>query len=137
MEKSFLPREVSAAEMLRGLSLGAMHGLRGFVLTYMKNGAEEVLSALYDAPLLAAWRYGLGGASWPAWDQFPRFAAQLVRWIERPTDSGVLHPRIDAAGGMARITVEAGDSLGAFVNGLEIDGILIRPRGGRAEIRVP
>ena len=150
VEKSFLPREVSAAEVVRGLSPGAMPGLRGFVLTYMKNGAEEVLSALYDAPLLAAWRYGLGrtaaftsdfsgrwGASWLAWDQFPRFAAQLVRWIERPADSSVLHPRIDAGGGIARVTVDAYDSLGAFVNGLEIGGILIRPGGGRAEVHVP
>ena len=150
VEKSFFPREVSAAEMVRGLSLDAMPALRGFVLTYMKNGAEQVFSALYDAPLLAAWRYGLGrtaaftsdfsgrwGASWLAWDQFPRFAAQLVRWIERPADSGVLHPRIDTGGGMARITVDAHDSLGAFVNGLEIEGILARPGGGRSEIRVP
>ena len=101
-------------------------------------------------PLLAAWRYGLGrtaaftsdfsgrwSASWLAWDQFPRFAAQLVRWIERPTDSNVLHPRIDAGSGSARVTVDAYDSLGAFVNGLEIGGILISPGGARAEIRVP
>jgi Ca-activated chloride channel homolog len=127
-----------------------MPGLRGFVLTYMKNGAEQVLSALYDAPLLASWRYGLGrtaaftsdfsgrwSASLLAWDQFPRFAAQIVRWIERPTDSNLLHPRIETAGGTARVSVDAYDSLGAFANGLEIRGILLRPGGERAEIRVP
>jgi uncharacterized membrane protein len=150
VERSFLPREVSAAEMVRGLSLGGMPGLRGFVLTYMKSGAEQVLSALYDAPLLAAWRYGLGrtaaftsdfsgrwSAAFLAWDQFPRFAAQLARWIERPSDSNVLHPRIDTDAGSARITVDAYDSLGAFVNGLDISGILIRPSGARMELSVP
>jgi len=149
VERSFFPREVSAAEMIRGLSLGGMPGLRGFVLTYMKTGAEQVLSAMYDAPLLAAWRYGLGrtaaftsdfagrwSAAFLAWDQFPRFAAQLVRWIERPADSNVLHPRIDVDGGTASVTVDAYDTLGAFVNGLDIRGILIRPSGARVEIGV-
>ncbi|MGA2379650.1 MAG: VWA domain-containing protein [Spirochaetia bacterium] len=150
VEKSFLPRELSAAEMVRGLSLGDLPGLRGFVLTYMKSGAEQVLSALYDAPLLAAWRCGLGrtaaftsdlsgrwSAAFLAWDQFPRFAAQLVRWIERPADTNVLHPRIDTDGGSATVTVDAYDSLGAFVNGLDISGILLRPGGARVELRVP
>ena len=150
VERGFFPHEVSAAEMIRGLSLDAMPGLRGFVLTYAKPGAEQVLSALYDAPLLASWRYGLGrtaaftsdfggrwSASWLGWSQFPRFAAQLVRWIERPSDSGVLHARIDTGGGSARVSVDAFDSLGTFLNGLEMDAILIRPGGARVQLRVP
>ena len=150
VEKSFFPRQLSAGEMIRGLSLDAMPGLRGFVLTYAKPGAEQVLSALYDAPLLASWRYGLGrtaaftsdfsgrwSGSWLAWNQFPRFAAQLVRWIERPSDSGVLHARIDTGGGTARVAVDAFDSLGAFLNGLSIDGILIQPSGARVTLDVP
>ncbi|MGO9310497.1 MAG: VWA domain-containing protein [Spirochaetia bacterium] len=149
VEKGFLPRVVSAAEMMRGLSLGDMPGLQGFVLTYLKPGAEQVLSALYDAPLLAAWRSGLGrtaaftsdfsgrwSAGFLAWDQFPRFAAQLVRWIERPAGPDILHPRMEAGGGSATITVDAHDPLGAFVNGLDIGGILIRPGGARVEIPV-
>ena len=148
VEKSFFPRELSAAEMIRGLSLDAMPSLDGFVLTYAKPGAEQVLSALYDAPLLASWRYGLGrtaaftsdfggrwSGSWLTWSQFPRFAAQMVRWIERPSDSGVLHARIDTGGGAARVAVDAFDSLGAFRNDLSIDGILIparRQTGGAA-----
>jgi uncharacterized membrane protein len=150
VERSFFPREVSAAEMIRGLSLDRMPGLGGFVLTYTKPGAEQVLSALYDAPLLASWRYGLGrtaaftsdfsgrwSASWLAWSQFPRFAAQLVRWIERPSDSLALHPRIETGGGTARVAVDAFDSLGTFLNGLQIDGILILPSGARVEVRIP
>jgi len=150
VEKSFFPRPVSAAEMIRGVSLRDIPPLEGFVLTYMKSGAEQALSALYDAPLLASWRYGLGrtaaftsdfsgrwSAAWLGWSQFPRFAAQMVRWIERPTGSPVLHPRIETAAGRASVTVDAYDSLGRFEDGLEVQGILLRPGGARAELRVP
>jgi len=150
VEKSFFPREISQAEMIRGLSLADIPPLSGFVLTYMKPGAEQVFSAMYDAPLLAAWRYGLGRTAaftsdfggrwsrqWLDWSQFPRFAGQLVRWIERPSDSRLLHPRISVARGRASVRVDAYDSLGAFVNGLEMKGILIRPGGARLEMDIP
>jgi Mg-chelatase subunit ChlD len=150
VEKSFFPREVSAAESMRGISLEGMPALSGFVLTYMKPGAEMALSALYDAPLLATWRYGLGktaaftsdfrahwGTAWLEWGQFPRLAAQLVRWIERPSDATALHPRIDIASGIAHIAVDAYDSLGAFIDGLAMKAIVLGPDGGRLEIPVP
>jgi uncharacterized membrane protein len=150
VEKSFFPRQVSAGESVRGIPLETMPGLDGFVLTYMKPGAEMVLSALYDAPLLAAWRYGLGrtaaytsdlrgrwGRGLLTWDQFPRFASQLVRWLERPTGADVLHPRIDVTGGSASLQVDAWDPVGAFVDGLVMDGVVLGPDGERTEIRVP
>ncbi len=150
VEKNFFPRAVSAGESIRGISLEGMPSLSGFVLTYMKPGAEMVLSALYDAPLLAEWRYGLGrtaaftsdfrgrwSGAWLGWDQFPRFAAQQVRWIEQPSDSGILHPRLQIAGGRAAVTVDAWDPTGAFSNGLKISGILLGPQGDRTEIAVP
>jgi Ca-activated chloride channel family protein len=140
---------VSAGESVRGLSLQSMPALDGFVLTYMKPGAEMVLSALYDAPLLAAWRYGLGrtaaftsdfrgrwSRAWLGWEQFPRFVAQQVRWIERPSGGEFLHPRIDVARGKASINVDAYDPVGAFVNGLDLSAIVLGPEGERAEIKV-
>ena len=147
VEKSFLP----GWSRRRGEPAGnppadACPALEGFVLTYMKPGAEMVLSALYDAPLLATWRYGLGrtaaftsdlrgrwGAAWLlSWDQFPRFVSQLVRWLERPSGADVLHPRIDVANGKASIQVDAYDPVGAFVDGLVIDGDRAGPRRRRA-----
>ena len=150
VEKSFLPRLVSAGDSLRGIPVQTMPALDGFVLTYVKPGAEMVLSALYDAPLLATWRYGLGrtaaytsdlrgrwGRGLLSWDQFPRFVSQLVRWLERPTGADVLHPRIEVAKGTASIQVDAYDPVGAFVDGLAINAIVLGPDGARSEIRVP
>jgi Mg-chelatase subunit ChlD len=149
VEKSFFPRAVSAGESIRGISLEGMPSLSGFVLTYMKPGAEMVLSALYDAPLLAEWRCGLGrtaaftsdfrgrwSRAWLGWDQFPRFVAQQVRWIERPSGGEFLHPRIDVSRGKASIRVDAYDEVGAFVNGLDLGGIVLGPEGERTEIKV-
>jgi Ca-activated chloride channel homolog len=150
VEKSFLPRQVSAGESVRGIPMDTMPGLGGFVLTYMKPGAEMVLSALYDAPLLASWRYGLGrtaaytsdlrgrwGKGLLSWDQFPRFVSQLVRWLERPTGADILHPGVEAAAGTASLQVDAWEPLGAFVDGLAIDGVVLGPDGERTEIKVP
>ena len=149
IEKRFLPAPGSGSEILKGVSMAAVPPLDGFVLTYAKDGAEKVLSALYDAPLLATWRYGLGktaaftsdfrgrwGKSWLAWDQFSRFVAQLVRWIERPSPDEILHPRLTVRGGQGSVVVDAYDGLGAFVNGLEIRGIVLGPAREREEMEV-
>jgi len=150
VDKAFFPRRISAGEMLRGVPLDDVPGLEGFVLTYLKSGAEQEFAALYGAPLLASWRYGLGRTAaftsdfrgrwsrqWLSWAQFPRLAAQLVRWIERPSDSQLLHPRLSTSRGRAFLTVDAYDSLGAFVNGMKLRAILLRPNGVRAELEVP
>ena len=109
--------------------------------------SEVILSALYDAPLLATWQYGLGRTAaftsdlhghwsrqWLEWSQFPRFASQLARWIERPTGGDILHPRISVTAGRASVQVDAYDAVGTFVNGLAMEGIVLRPGGGRTEI---
>jgi Ca-activated chloride channel family protein len=150
IEKRFLPSVWSANEIIGGISADQLPPLDGFVLSYMKNGAEKVLTALYDAPLLAAWRYGLGksaaftadmgnrwGASWAAWDQFPRFAAQLVRWIEKTGSADVLHPQLSLSGGKGSVRVDAHDELGRFVNGVDIQATALGPGGTREQVPIP
>jgi hypothetical protein len=152
IEKRFLPAVWSASEIVSGIDPEGIPPMDGFVLTYAKTGAEKVLSALYDAPLLAAWHYGLGrsaaftgdlrgrwGRAWTAWDAFPRFAAQLVRWVERPGSTDALHPQVTLAAGDARagaagapggrgtIRVDAVDELGSFINGLPMTATVAGP----------
>jgi Mg-chelatase subunit ChlD len=150
VEKTFLPQPRSGSEILQGIPLAGMPTLEGFVLTYLKTGAEESLGALYDSPLLASWRYGLGksaaftsdlkgrwGKAWVRWDAYSRFAAQLVRWIQRPVSFDVLHPRVTLEAGRGDITVDAYDELSTFVNGLDLRAVILGPAGDRDEVRLP
>jgi hypothetical protein len=72
-----------------------------------------------------------------AWESFPRFTAQLVRWIEPPTASGVLHPSVELSNGRGAISVDAYDALGGFVNGLEVSAVVAGPLRERLEVALP
>ncbi len=150
VESRFLPRAVTAREPLSGLDLSTLPPLLGFVLTYPKPGATRVLDALHDAPLLATWRYGLGraaaftsdlsgrwGREWVAWESFPRFAAQLVRWLEPPSSADILHPAVSVRRGVGAIAVDAWDALGEYVNGLEVSAVVVGPLRDRREVALP
>ncbi len=149
MEKRFLPQASPGSEILQGIPRSTIPPLDGFVLTYLKTGAEEALRALYDAPLLATWRYGLGKAaaftsdlkgrwakSWIPWSGYARFSAQLVRWIQRPVSYEVLKPVIAFAAGKGNISVDAVDEMSAFVNGLDLRAVILGPGGSREEVRL-
>ena len=150
IERGFLPRIVSAGESVRGLPLADMPGLKGFVLTYPKPGAEVELAASAEAPLLATWRYGLGrtaaftsdmrgrwSAGLLAWSAYPRFVSQLVRWLERPPDTGALHAAVQIAHGTGSVRVDAYDEVGGFLDGLAMTAIVTDPAGDRSEVPVP
>jgi Ca-activated chloride channel family protein len=150
VETRFLPQAIAPQELLSGIAPSSLPPLLGFVLTYAKQGATRVLGALHDAPLLATWRYGLGraaaftsdltgrwGREWVTWESFPRFAAQLVRWIQPPVTSEVLHPAVSISGGKGAITVDAWDALGEFVNGLEVSAVVAGPQRDRREVALP
>ena len=150
VESRFLPRAVAALEPLTGIDPASLPPLLGFVLTYPKQGATRVLDALHDAPLLATWRYGLGraaaftsdlsgrwGRAWVTWESFPRFAAQLVRWLEPPASAEILHPAVAVHHGAGTIAVDAWDALGAFVNGLEVSAVVAGPLRDRREVALP
>ncbi len=150
VEKRFIPQARPGSEILQGISRASIPPLDGFVLTYLKNGAEESLTGLYDAPLLASWRYGLGKAaaftsdlkgrwakSWMGWEGFPRFSSQLVRWIQRPVSYQVLRPTVALSAGKGSVSVDAVDEMSVFVNGLDLRGVVLGPGGGREEISLP
>jgi len=150
VESRFLPQASAPQELLAGIDPSSLPPLLGFVLTYSKQGATQVLGALHGAPLLATWRYGLGraaaftsdlagrwGREWVAWESFPRFAAQLVRWVEPQASAEVLHPSVSIARATGTISVDAWDALGEFVNGLEVSAVVADPRRDRREVPLP
>ena len=57
-----------------------------------------------------------------------------MRWIEKPASADVLHPRVTLGAGRGWIEVDAFDELGAYVNGLDMKGIVAGPNQGREEV---
>jgi uncharacterized membrane protein len=127
--------------------IDALPMLRGYVATTLKRGVAQALltaSGGYDDPLLAAWQYGLGravaftsdavprwSAEWVAWDGFPVFWGQTVRWTIGAGTRETLETRITADDdGLARVVVEARDDAGDFANGLTLDALVTAPDGG-------
>ena len=140
VEEPFYPRQTAASPILTGIE--SVPQLAGYVATTPKPAGRVILSTHQDDPLLAAWQYGLGRAvawtsdatgrwaqRWVAWDGFSRFWTQVVRWtiVERagvPVEVGVA-----LEGETARVTVDAANEDGTFVNGLDASVSVVGPEG--------
>jgi hypothetical protein len=106
-----------------------------------------LLTTHQDDPLLAAWQYGLGRAvawtsdatarwaqQWVTWDGFPRFWSQVVRWTLPEQTDVPLELAVTRDGRAARITVDAVDDAGAFLNGLDVRVRVVAPDGAADEV---
>jgi len=113
IEQPFSAKQGAGSPILSGISQLPL--LQGYVATTAKPSAQVVLKANETDPLLATWQYGLGrvasftsdatgrwAKAWVAWQDFPKFWAQTVRWtiLDRP-DTGM----------DARVTQHADQSL--------------------------
>ncbi len=91
VEQSFFPKQGNSSPILSGIT--EVPALEGYIASTAKPAAQVVLRANESDPLLAAWQYGLGravaftsdatgrwGKNWVAWEDFPRFWAQAIRW---------------------------------------------------------
>ena len=142
VEEPFFPLPGVPSEITDGLELDNLPALNGFVLTYPKTGAQQVLAAFNNNPLLSTWRYGLGrsaaftsdfkgkwGTNLVAWEKFPAFSAQLIRWLRRPPSGNLLRVSIDNENGIGEITADAVDSEDNFINYLNLEAIILPPDG--------
>ncbi len=150
VEELFIPSARTPSEIIDGINTSNLPPLGGFVLTYPKDGATEVLSTFNDNPLLAVKQHGLGrtaaftsdlkgawGREWIGWDEFPRFSAQLVRWLQRPPAEGPLDVTVSIARGVGEVRVEGVDENGDFVNNLDLMAIVLSGDGSTEEIEIP
>ncbi len=123
--------------------------LRGYVATSAKPTASVLLRGLYDDPILAAWQYGLGravaftsdassrwAADWVAWDGYADFWGRAVRWTVTPSGAENVQTRVTLRGEQATITVEARDTAGDELNGLQLEAAVVAAGTLQAE-RVP
>lgn len=95
--------------VMTGVSAETMNGIRGLpqITGYVRCAERGGLALVTlkndeDEPLMAQWNYGLGRSvvfssdaggrwaqQWPAWGQYAAFWSQHIRWVMRPSNSGV------------------------------------------------
>ena len=149
VEEPFLPIPGVPHEVTGGIDLMTIPPLKGFVLSYPKAGAQHILTAYNNNPLLSAWRHGLGrtaaytsdftgkwGIDLLGWSDFPQFSAQLIRWLKRPTGALGLQVELTNEHGEGAIVVDAVDEQGDFINYLSIEGILLAPGKDGVQIAI-
>lgn len=134
VEEVFTPRQAPSA-----LLTGIPHppALRGYVATSPKPAAQVHLSSPYRDPILATWQYGLGRAvaftsdggarwavDWQRWPHLARFWSRVVRWAMGPAQE-VLDVHAALKGTELQVAVDARDTSGEFLDGLEVEALLV------------
>lgn len=140
IEEPFYPVSMMPSPILRGLNELALPPLLGYNGATAKRTARLDLTSPRGDPLLATWQFGLGRAAawtsdlkgqwaseWIAWEDFPRFAAQLVGWLLPAPQVEGLSARVEVVGGQAVIQLQAAAEDGAPLNFLTARLSLISP----------
>jgi hypothetical protein len=142
LEQEFVPALSGNSPIMNNIA--AAPPLLGYVATTPRQTAQVILSGPepYRDPILATWQYGLGRAiaftsdatarwasSWVAWDGFAQFWNQAVQWTITESASNNVEGRVVMEGEQARITVDARDDAGDFLNGLNLRANVVNPEG--------
>lgn len=148
-EETFTPQLTAIHPIMQ--SIEALPQLQGYVAASERAAAQVILRgpAPYEDPLLVAWQYGLGrsvaftsdatarwGQNWVTWDEFATFWGQAVRWTMTEGASRNLETRVVMEGEQARVTVDARDNNGDFLNGLELQTSVLYPDQQADRIRL-
>lgn len=134
-EQTFQATVQTEHPILTGLPMAAAPALHGYVVTYGKPSAEVVLTTPKGEPLLAVQRYGLGhtaaftadlaqrwGKDWVQWPHFSRFAAQLMRWVQRQGGAERIEVQVDTRDGQATVQTDVYDAQDHYLKQLDFQG---------------
>lgn len=148
-EEPFKPQMAASSELIRGISGAEYPQLRGYVATSQKARAETPLLTDKGDPLLAHWQYGLGRAAaftsdarakwaqdWLAWTRYRQFWSQIANWSLRRLDNADFTTDVTVDKGEGVISVEALDSQGNFRNFLNLQAIVVSPKGEKQTVRL-
>ncbi|HKS35839.1 MAG TPA: VWA domain-containing protein, partial [Verrucomicrobiae bacterium] len=148
-EEPFKPQVVASSELIRGISGAEYPQLRGYVATSQKARAETPLMTDKGDPLLAHWQYGLGRAAaftsdarakwaqdWLAWIRYRQFWSQIANWSLRRLDNADFTTDVTVDKGEGVISVEALDSQGNFRNFLNLQAVIVSPKGEKQTVRL-
>ncbi len=140
VEEPFYPLPGNPSPILSGIDETRLPALLGYNGTTAKNTARLDLLTPKGDPLLAAWQYGLGRSvawtsdmrgqwakDWLAWNDFARFAAQLVQNVLPAPKTEGLEASVQIDEQNLRVHVSARDPQGRPLNFLEGQATLIDP----------
>jgi hypothetical protein len=146
-ESPFLPQVVRATRALAEIDFESAPFLLGYVTTRPKPTSEVILATEKGDPLLAWWRNGLGmtaaftsdaksrwASEWLTWPGYGKFWTQVVRQIMRKSDARGIQMTTSKEGRWTKITVDAVNDAGQFLNQSEVELTMINPQLGRKKI---
>jgi Ca-activated chloride channel family protein len=141
-EEPFKPQMRAESELIKGIAPSEFPDLLGYVCTTPKNRAEIPLVTQKGDPLLAQWQYGLGravaftsdarskwAANWMGWAKFQQFWLQIAQWSLRRVDTSDFNTEVAVEKGEGHISVEAIDSHGQYRNFLNLQTLVVSPKG--------
>jgi Ca-activated chloride channel homolog len=148
-EEPFKPQLRAASEVVRGIGAGEYPTLLGYVATTPKGRAETPLWTDKGDPLLAHWQYGLGRAVaftsdaksrwakiWLNWDKYRQFWSQIGQWALRRLENADFTTEVTVDKGQGLINLEALDSQGNYRNFLNLEAIVVSPKGERQRVHI-
>jgi uncharacterized membrane protein len=148
-EEPFKPQVRAMSEVVRGISANEYPSLLGYVATSPKPRAETPLWTDKGDPLLAHWQYGLGRAVaftsdaksrwakiWLNWEKYRQFWSQMGQWSLRRVENADFATEVTVDKGEGVINVEALDEQGNYQNFLNLQTIVVSPKGERQTVRL-
>jgi uncharacterized membrane protein len=148
-EEPFKPQLRSASEVVRGIGASEYPTLLGYVATTPKPRAETPLWTDKGDPLLAHWQYGLGravaftsdakpkwGKLWLNWDKYQQFWSQIAQWSLRRLENADFTTDVNVENGEGVISVEALDEKGNYRNFLNLQSVVVSPKGVKQTVRL-
>jgi len=135
--------------LLKGINVGSMPPLLGYVATAPKPLADIQLVTHKGDPLLASWSTGLGravaftsddtsrwAAAWLDWSGYPTLWAQAIRWTMRRGSPAEYDATVEIDRGVGRAQVLALTEGGEFINNLTPQATIISPSIGTSTVRL-
>jgi hypothetical protein len=140
IEEPFYPKVDPGSPLLKGVAPATIPPLLGYVAASPKSLADVPMVTKREDPLLASWQYGLGkavaftsdaknrwAAQWVDWPSYAKFWAQVVRWTVRSTARTPLEAEVAIDRRRGKITIDAVDERGGFLNFLDLKGNVVTP----------
>lgn len=148
-EEPFKPQLTAPTELVRGIGGQEYPRLLGYVATTAKPRAEVPLVSEKGDPILAHWQYGLGRSvaftsdakakwarDWVGWEKYKQFWAQVAKWSLRRVDNADFSTDVSVEKGQGQISVEALDEKGNFRNFLNLQAVVVSPKGDRQTVQL-